>query len=348
MVSVIVPVYNANTYLDKCVNSLIKQTYRDIEILLIDDCSTDGSGLKCDQYAQFDQRIKTVHFLSNKGPSAARNYGISHAQGEWIVFVDADDWLDYRCVEQAVKIASINSADVVIWNLINHTGKKEKYEKALNGDKRIFQRNEICYLQNMLLTLESETGMSVWELTGPVCKLYQMDLVRNILFPENINSGEDVCFVMQVFQAAQTVVYINDFFYHREVIKHSLSHKMDFEFAERRIKCVNWMLDYCYKENIGNTDLWNEFVYKNFKMVVNKYIHLLPTRYHIKSYKKIKWFLNELIEPLKIEKAYEKEPRIKHFLKRGWYYRYKMYLVCHNIKNIIMDKLKIYIDKLAD
>lgn len=332
MVSVIVPVYNAGTYLDVCVKSLLSQTYADMEVLLVDDCSSDGSGEKCDAYSQDDNRIRTFHFQENKGPSAARNFGMRQARGEWIMFVDADDWLEERCAEETVRLAQLHDADIVIWGLVNHIGKDQIFEKALEGEQRIFQGNDIRYLQEMMLTLKAETGTSAIELTGPVCKLYRAKLLWEARFPEDINAGEDVCFVMQVFQAARLVLYTGAFFYHRAVLESSLSHKTDFNFAERRVKCVNWITNYCAREGIASADAWNEFSYRNFKMVLNQYMHVLPAPWHFKAYGKIRWYLEHLEMPLNLDMAHEEDPRVKQLLQRGWYYRYKCHLVWRNVK----------------
>ena len=93
MISIIVPVYNVEPYLRKCLDSILDQTYRDLEILIIDDGSTDGSGAICDEYAGKDDRIKVFH-TENNGLSAARNLGLSKAQGKFVGFVDSDDWIE--------------------------------------------------------------------------------------------------------------------------------------------------------------------------------------------------------------------------------------------------------------
>ena len=93
MISVIVPVYNVEPYLRKCLDSILAQTYRNLEILVIDDGSTDGSGRICDEYAGRDERIKVFH-TENHGLSCARNLGLDNANGEWIGFVDSDDWIE--------------------------------------------------------------------------------------------------------------------------------------------------------------------------------------------------------------------------------------------------------------
>ena len=111
MVSIIVPVYNVKKYLPKCVDSLVNQSFKDIEIILVDDGSTDGSGDVCDQYTVIDKRVKVIH-QENSGQGSARNRGLDIAKGEWIGFVDADDWLDEDYYEKMVTSAKENDADM--------------------------------------------------------------------------------------------------------------------------------------------------------------------------------------------------------------------------------------------
>lgn len=98
MISIIVPVYNVELYIHQCIDSIISQTYRDIEILLIDDGSTDKCGNICDEYARIDPRIRVFH-TQNKGLSAARNLGLREAKGDYIGFVDSDDWIEPNMFE---------------------------------------------------------------------------------------------------------------------------------------------------------------------------------------------------------------------------------------------------------
>ena len=112
MISVIVPVYNVEPYLRKCLDSIVNQTYRDFEILIIDDGSTDGSGRICDEYAEKDSRIKVFH-TENRGLSCARNLGLAEAKGEWIGFVDSDDWIEPDMYEVLIRRAEETGADVV-------------------------------------------------------------------------------------------------------------------------------------------------------------------------------------------------------------------------------------------
>ncbi len=112
LVSVIVPVYNVEKYLEECVNSLTSQTYSNLEILLIDDGSTDGSGNICDSLAKEDARIRVFH-LQNGGVSNARNFGIENAKGEYLSFVDSDDWVDLDMYEKMVQKIQLKSCEEV-------------------------------------------------------------------------------------------------------------------------------------------------------------------------------------------------------------------------------------------
>lgn len=111
MVSVIVPVYNVEPYLRKCLYSVLGQTYRDLEIIVVDDGSTDASRAICDEYKSSDSRIQVIHQI-NKGLSEARNNGIDIATGEYILFVDGDDWIELNTVECLLQACVENNADV--------------------------------------------------------------------------------------------------------------------------------------------------------------------------------------------------------------------------------------------
>ena len=113
LISVIVPVYNKESYLQKCIDSLINQTYKNLEILLIDDGSSDGSAAICDEYAKKDSRIKSIH-RENKGPGAVRNYGISICNGEYISFVDSDDWIELDMYESMYNAIKENGAELAV------------------------------------------------------------------------------------------------------------------------------------------------------------------------------------------------------------------------------------------
>ena len=114
LISVIVPVYNVEKYLSQCLDSIINQTYKNIEIILINDMSTDKSKEICEQYAKKDSRIKLINKSTNSGASDSRNLGIENCQGEYITFVDSDDYIDYNFIESLYEVAKNENADIVV------------------------------------------------------------------------------------------------------------------------------------------------------------------------------------------------------------------------------------------
>ena len=111
LISVIVPIYNVEEYLNECVDSILNQTYKNLEIILVDDGSTDKSGIICDDYAKIDSRIKVIH-KKNGGLSDARNVGIDRALGEFIIFIDSDDYIDHSMCEILLAYASKYDVDI--------------------------------------------------------------------------------------------------------------------------------------------------------------------------------------------------------------------------------------------
>ena len=114
LVSIIVPIYNVEKYLDRCIQSILNQSYENLEIILVDDGSPDRSSEICDEYRKSDQRIKVVH-KENGGLSDARNAGLILAKGKYIIFLDSDDYIEHTMVEDAVTVLEKNDSDIVIW-----------------------------------------------------------------------------------------------------------------------------------------------------------------------------------------------------------------------------------------
>ena len=182
-ISVIVPVYNAEKYLRRCIDSVLAQTYADFELLLIDDGSKDKSGEICDEYAQKDARVRVFH-KENGGVSSARNLGLDNAKGEWVTFVDSDDYIKSRFLESAI----INAhSDLVI------------------GDSLWLDANDkIVACDNFSFTnLSKEEILEKYLYSGaftvPWGKLYSHSIIANysIRFNTELRFAEDLCFVYQ-------------------------------------------------------------------------------------------------------------------------------------------------------
>ena len=153
LISVIVPVYNTEKYLDRCIQSVLAQTYTNWELLLIDDGSTDSSGTICDQYAAEDNRIRVFH-KENGGVSSARNLGLDNAKGEWITFVDSDDWVEPSMLKELLAIALDNDADYVYCDLLFDFGQYQKYYNAATyaSEHRTMLKNFIISTWSIICT----------------------------------------------------------------------------------------------------------------------------------------------------------------------------------------------------
>lgn len=142
VVSIIVPVYNAKKTLARCIGSILDQEYRDFELLLVDDGSTDGSGGLCDAYAKDDSRVRVIH-KQNQGVSAARNTALSAARGEYLQFVDSDDWITTECTKLFVRAAKEHDADLVISDFYRVVGERVSHKGDIDED-RVLTREEFA------------------------------------------------------------------------------------------------------------------------------------------------------------------------------------------------------------
>lgn len=189
LVSIIVPVYNAEEYLSNCIESILNQTYKNIEIILIDDGSTDKSLFICNEYKKIDNRINVVQ-QSNSGPSVARNRGIAVSTGSCIQFVDSDDSLDSKMTHSLVEILSKNKAELVLcgYNTLDVSYNKTNIKSSIPDIHGLFDKNEILDIFGQLYTKDFINPL--WN------KLYVRELItnNNIKFVEHVNMGEDLLF----------------------------------------------------------------------------------------------------------------------------------------------------------
>lgn len=195
-ISVIVPVYNCKQYLPACLDSILSQTYTDLEIILVDDGSSDGSSDICDSYAVKDQRINVVH-QKNQGVSVARNTGIDIAQGELIAFVDSDDSLETDMYEILVKLLLEYDTDIA------HCGYRKVF---FDGTSKDVLGTEALIIQNGLQACECVVSGKYF--TGSPCtKLYRKHLFDGIRFDPNLKINEDILLNIQLFQKANKLIF---------------------------------------------------------------------------------------------------------------------------------------------
>lgn len=212
LVSIIIPIYNSEKYLKKCLQSIKNQNYKNLEIILIDDGSTDSSGKICDQYGKEDKRCKVYH-IKNQGVSNARNYGIEKANGKYIIFIDSDDWIPVDYVKILITTIKRDEFDLIICPVhgkINKAWKDFSFEfSKYNSDKFLFlNENHFLY--------------------GPHCKVYLAKIINEnkILFPKGISYGEDLIFNVEYLKKCKKIFITNQTFYnYRLENEDSLSRK---------------------------------------------------------------------------------------------------------------------------
>lgn len=208
LISVIIPVYNVEAYLRECVESVLKQTYQNFEIILVDDGSTDSSGDICDEYAGNDERICVIH-QKNSGPSKTRNTGLENANGKYIYFLDSDDYIERNALELLINTAETNNADLVFFDARSFTddGSEIKQGYLVNG------------------TYESKSGYEILtELHDNKdyhCAIYllfirhQLLVDNKITFLESAYCSEDMLFTYQTYCSAPKAVQCKNTLYHR-------------------------------------------------------------------------------------------------------------------------------------
>lgn len=212
LVSVVIPIYNVQNYLRKCLNSILSQTYKNTEIILVDDGSTDDSGTICDKYEKYDSRIIVVH-KKNGGLSDARNVGIDIASGKYITFIDSDDYVSENYIEELYKMLIENNADIssVCLHYVNEIG------RSLS---RTYTKKDII----LLSTKEALKQMMYQTLiTNSACtKLYKIDLFKEIRYPVG-ELFEDIAVTYKLFMKAKKIVAKQTSLYHYFVRTGSIS-----------------------------------------------------------------------------------------------------------------------------
>lgn len=194
-VSIIVPVYKAQATLPRCIDSILSQSFKDWELLLIDDGSTDDSGEICDEYARHDNRIQVFH-KQNGGVSSARNYGLDRAKGEWVTFIDSDDWIELNYLSHDYSKLSKNETDLILMPFKKFTRDTDK-----ESEKKI---------KNIALEIPKKnfTFKDYFEVCSVVCgKIFRRKAIGNLRFNQDFKLGEDTLFFLQFLKQSERIQY---------------------------------------------------------------------------------------------------------------------------------------------
>lgn len=228
-ISVIVPIYNCDMYIEKCIKSIINQTYKNLQIILIDDGSEDKSGNICDNYAKVDSRIEVYH-TKNNGVSAARNYGLSKVKGEFVSFIDADDFLEREMYDKMIKKFE-NGIDMVVCNFSTI---EESVKKELNFIPNIILDKKSCIKE---LLLNRYLMGALWN------KIIRYKNLEDIKFNEKISMGEDLLFQYNVIKRIKNAQFIADYLYNYRLSQNNVTNKSNYEKWIQFVNVTKLILD---------------------------------------------------------------------------------------------------------
>lgn len=221
-ISVIVPVYNVQKYLDECIKSILNQTFTDFELILVNDGSTDNSGSICDEYEKSEERVKVIH-QENSGVSCARNKGIEISRGQYITFIDSDDFIDKFFFKEAIKVLLENKSDIYISGVQMETWESDDIvETSLYSIKK----SQFYTIKELLENMEVSYPQIC--ICGPWCKFYKSSIIKDngLFFDSDLCYGEDTFFNLSVFKNSKNAFFSNKCFYHyRRAEKDSLYSK---------------------------------------------------------------------------------------------------------------------------
>lgn len=312
-ISIIVPIYNMERLMRKCIDSILAQTFTDFELLLINDGSKDASGQICDEYVARDNRVRTFHKI-NGGLSDARNYGLARVKGMYVIFFDPDDWVDSTCLEELYEKALESDADVVMCDIFYN----DKYSQRYGSQKPSALRNE-SILKDLIVGRVS--GFTVTKLIRKECYTkYKVE------FPVGIYGCEDQYAMCILFKNNVKIAYIERAFYHYMYYgNNTLSRSYDENTLKQDIKIRDM-----FTTLLADTNLKDEAYRRKTNVIVTRAFLYGNKVYSSKDF--VKKFM-----PYRNLYLSQSLPKFEYFLYHwsfgGWYQQARfLYGICFSLK----------------
>lgn len=228
LVSVIIPVYNAEKFIDKCLKSVIKQTYSNLEVIIINDGSKDGSKEICEKYAKKDFRIKLIN-KENGGVSSSRNLGIKESNGDYLMFIDSDDWIELNTVQCYIDVLKNNYPDIIQSNYFFNYDNREVINNKEARDGLLNSSNN--ELKKAIFSISYSNFNNFGSIRWICGKFYKSSLIKNnnIFLNENIYLLEDGIFNLKIFDYSSKIEFINIPLYHYRQLATSASNRYNYD-----------------------------------------------------------------------------------------------------------------------
>ncbi len=272
--SIIIPVYQAEKYLEKCVNSVLSQTFTDFQLILVDDGSSDSSPEMCDRFKADDSRVTVIH-QKNSGVSSARNKALEQVNSEYVIFIDSDDWIDENWLERINGLAD-EKADMIAFDYYEyHSEDFRKRYFDFSGCTRFTKesgnyRSSVKFIQNSILCPEKARMYdSSYSMGVPWGKAYRTEIIRKnrLLFDTDLVLNEDVIFNIEFMCRCRCIVYVPEAYYHYRIFNESSMRKNDAD-SERALKSRFKVIDRMEKMEIDYKDLTGELICRETDLLV--------------------------------------------------------------------------------
>ena len=314
LVSVIIPTYNCEQEVSKCIYSVMNQTYKNVEIIVIDDCSSDNTVINVNTIKEQNAKRDIKVFLNehNMGVSHSRNVGLKNATGKYIMFLDGDDYIEEDTIERTINFAVSNNLDIVKFNFV-----KDIYGISLQNDA-VFLDNQIFFKEDFkCIYLKMIEGYSF---SSCCFQLIKKELTDNLQFNENLTYGEDLLFCLELYSRAISFGYNSNCFYHYVIKNNSITREIN---VDKKVKIL--MDSICvYSKYYEYLDRWHMQEYKTmfdrrYKNEINSCLNQIIICGKYSQYKKICLSINKKDElknsGIYIKCSYAKFFVIKLFLK---------------------------------
>ena len=275
LITVIIPVYKVEDYIEKCVNSVLGQTYKNLEIILIDDGSPDRSGEICDAYAAKDKRVKVIH-KENEGVSVARNIGLDNANGMYIAFIDADDWIEENYLHILLSNVIKENADNAICNYNRVTGNNIERNYFKNDTKLIGDK------EYLIRVLNPQTGFGFsW------MKLIKRESINDIRFNKTLIVGEDAIFNIEIAKNVTTIVILEEALYNYRNRSSSVVKKYDTNYVDKYLRAIQATKKYIFDNYKEKEIIQNYYNFVAFHVLLIAVNYCYNPKNEIKNKKKL-------------------------------------------------------------
>ncbi|MBO5712949.1 MAG: glycosyltransferase family 2 protein [Clostridia bacterium] len=315
LISIIVPVYKVEQYLDRCITSILNQTHTNIEVILVDDGSPDNSGAICDKYAKLDSRVKVIH-KENGGVSSARNLGLELAKGEYFGFIDSDDYIEPNMYESLYAEIEKSGADMAVCGF---------KQVRVNGDSKVNDADDsVDFSKENIIKNYFTEGIIKELMYAPVNKLYKKETFILLRFDTKYALGEDILYLLSCIEKSNKITYVKGAFYNYIIRENSA---MTSSFSLKR-------LDYIYAIREIEKTCENSYSYATQSVKTWVYRHVLNTVRQLIVNNKIKQCSAFYLE----NKKYLKENKAKYLKKLSLNQKIDYFLImyCH-----LLLKLKV-------